>query len=96
LIIEILEIFTELAFVVYLCIILYTVVTGKRKIWVIYFIPIVILFVFSFTNDILKIAGLSELPFFSEQNFNTYLLLVVAFYSISLLLNYSIMVKKFT
>jgi AraC-like DNA-binding protein len=80
LIIEILEIFTELAFVVYLCIILYTVVTGKRKIWVIYFIiPIVILFVFSFTNDILKIAGLSELPFFSEQNFNTYLLLVVAF-----------------
>lgn len=78
--VEIFEVFSELIFVCYLSIILYSVVTDKRKIWLIYFIsPIVILFVFSFVNDILKIIGLSELPFFSEQNFNSYLLLIVAF-----------------
>ncbi|WP_233206892.1 MULTISPECIES: AraC family transcriptional regulator [Flavobacterium] len=37
------------------------------------------MFVFSLINDILKIVGLSELPFLSDQNFNSYLLLVVAF-----------------
>jgi AraC-like DNA-binding protein len=80
LIVEVFEVFLELTFVVYLSLILHSVFTGKRKIWVIYFvIPIVILFVFSFINDILKIVGLSELPFFSDQNFNSYLLLVVAF-----------------
>ncbi|EIA08965.1 helix-turn-helix domain-containing protein [Flavobacterium frigoris] len=80
LIVEIFEVFSELTFVVYLFVILYSVVTVKSKIWVIYFIiPIAILFVFSLINDIFKIVGLSELPFFRDQNFNTYLLLVVAF-----------------
>lgn len=80
LVVEIFEVFSELIFVVYLCIILYSVVTDKRRIWLVYFVsPIVILFVFSFINDIFKIVGLSELPLFSEQNFNSYLLLVVAF-----------------
>ena len=78
LIIEICEVLTELTFVAYLFKILYSVVTDKRRIWVIYFvIPIVILFVFSFINDIFKIVGMSELSFLSEQNFNSYLLLVV-------------------
>ncbi len=80
LIIEIGEVFTELTFVVYLSTILYSVFIDKRRIWGIYFIiPIVILFVFSFINDILTIVGLPELPFFSDQYFNSYLLLVVAF-----------------
>ncbi|MFE3870429.1 helix-turn-helix domain-containing protein [Flavobacterium sp. ZS1P70] len=80
LMVEIFEIFSELTFVVYLSIILYSVVTDKRRIWLIYFVsPIVILFVFLFINDIFMIVGLSELPFFNEQNFNSYLLLVVAF-----------------
>ncbi len=79
-IVEIFEIVTEFAFVVYLLIILYSILSGKKKVWVIYFvIPIVILFMFSFINDILKIVGFSELRLFTDQNFNTYLLLVVAF-----------------
>ncbi|WP_026752969.1 AraC family transcriptional regulator [Sediminibacter sp. Hel_I_10] len=78
--VEIFEVFAELTFVAYLLLILNSVVTDKRKIWFTYFaIPIVILFVFSFINDILKIIGLSELPFYNDQNFNSYLLLVVAF-----------------
>lgn len=80
LILEIFEVFTELAFVVYLSIILHSVIAHKRKIWVIYFvIPIVILFLFSFINDIFKILGLSDLLFYSDQNLNSYLFLVVAF-----------------
>lgn len=80
LIVEIFEIITELSFIVYLSIILYSILSGKKKIWVIYFVvPIAILFIFSFINNILKIVGLSELPLFTDQNFNTYLLLIVAF-----------------
>jgi hypothetical protein len=45
---------------------------------VIYFIIPLLFCFFSFINDILKIAGLSD-HFFSDQNFNSYLLLVVAF-----------------
>ena len=80
LIIEIFEVFSELVFIVYLAVILFWVSTSKKKIWFIYFVvPIVVLFVFCFINDILKIVGASELPFCSEQNFNSYLLLIVAF-----------------
>lgn len=78
--IEILEVLLELTFVLYLCLILHSVFTNKRRIWTTYFvIPIIILLIFSCVNDILKIIGLKELPFFSNQNFNTYLLLIVAF-----------------
>lgn len=78
--IEILEVILQLTFVTYLGLILYSVFTDKRRIWTTYFvIPIVILFVFSCINDILKIIGLEELSFYSNQNFNSYLLLIVAF-----------------
>lgn len=78
--IEILEVILELTFVIYLVLILHSVFTNKRRIWTIYFvIPIVILLVFSCINDTLKIIGLKELSFFSNQNFNSYLLLIVAF-----------------
>ncbi|MEO8236434.1 MAG: helix-turn-helix domain-containing protein [Flavobacterium sp.] len=79
-IVEVFEVFCKLTFIIYLSLILYSVVTTKRKVWITYFIiPIIILFFFSFLNDILKIVKLSELPFLSDQNFNSYLLLVVAF-----------------
>lgn len=80
LIVEILEIFTELTFIVYLMLILYSIFKGKRKHWIIYFtIPIVSLFVLSFINDILKILSASELPMFDNKKLNTYLLMIVAF-----------------
>lgn len=78
--IEILEVLLELTFVIYLGLILHFVFTDKRRIWITYFvIPIIILLAFSCINDILKIIGLEELSFFSNQNFNSYLLLIVAF-----------------
>ena len=79
-VIEIFEVFCELTFIIYLSLILYTVISNKRKNWIIYFvIPIVILFILSLINDIFKIVKLAELPFLADQNFNSYLLLVVAF-----------------
>lgn len=78
--IEILEVLLEVTFVVYLGFILHSVFTDKRRIWITYFvIPIVILLVFSCINDTLKIIGLPKLRFVSNQNFNSYLLLIVAF-----------------
>ena len=78
--IEIIEVILKLTFVIYLGLILHSVFTDKKRIWTTYFvIPIVILLIFSCVNDILKIIGLKELPFLSNQNFNTYLLLIVAF-----------------
>ena len=78
--IEILEVLLKLIFVFYLGLILYSVITDKRRMWTTYFVvPIVILLVFSCVNDILKIIRLKELPFFNNHNFNSYLLLIVAF-----------------
>ena len=69
-VIEVLEVFCELTFIIYLLLILFSIISSKRKNWIIYFIiPIIILFVFSLINDILKIVGLSELPFLYEFQF---------------------------
>lgn len=80
LLVEILEIITKLTFFVYLILIIYIIVTTKKRHWVLYFtIPVAVLFGFSILNDILWTFGFSKLPMFNDQNFNTYLLLVVAF-----------------
>lgn len=80
LLVEIFEILVGLTFLVYLILTIYSVFTTKKKHWIIYFIiPIVILFTLSSINDILRVTRFSELPFFNNQNFNTYFLLVVAF-----------------
>lgn len=80
LLVEIFEILAELTFVVYLSLIVYSIITTKKKHWIIYFaIPIVVLFTLSSLNDILEAIGLNEIPMFNDQNFNTYLLLVIAF-----------------
>lgn len=80
LLVEIFEILSELAFVVYLSLIIKSIITTKKKHWIIYFtIPIVILFALSSINDIFNTLGYKELPLLNDKNFNTYLLLVVAF-----------------
>lgn len=80
LLVEIFEISTEFTFIVYLSLIIYWILSMRRKHWIIYFvIPIAILFVLSSVNDLLRAFGISELPWFYYQDFNTYLLLVVAF-----------------
>jgi len=53
---------------------------GEKEHWLIYFtVPISILFSLSSINDIFITLGYVELPFFRDQNFNTYLLLIIAF-----------------
>lgn len=79
-IVEILELFTELTFIIYLSIALYSIFSDKMKHWIIYFaIPIVLLFALSLVNNILKILQWSQLSFFDNKQSNTYLLLIVAF-----------------
>ncbi len=80
LIVEIFEITAELTFLFYLLAIIHSIITTKKKHWIIYFaIPIAILFALSSINDVIKAFGFAELPLFNDQNFNTYLLLVIAF-----------------
>ncbi len=80
LLVEIFEILSELAFVVYLSLIIKSIIATKKKHWIIYFtIPIVILFALSSIKDIFNTLGYKELPLLNDKNFNTYLLLVVAF-----------------
>jgi len=77
---EIFEIGVELTFFVYLLLIIYTILTTKQRHFILYFaIPIALLFGFSSLNDILKTFGFAEFSIFDDQNFNTYLLLVIAF-----------------
>lgn len=78
--VEIVEMLTEFTFVIYLLVIIYSVVTTKQRHWIIYFaIPIAILFALSFLNNILGFLDLAEITLLNDQNFNTYLLLVIAF-----------------
>lgn len=80
LLVEIFEILAELTFVVYLFLIIKSIITTKKKHWIIYFIiPIAILFALSSIHDIFNILAHKELPLLNDKNFNTYLLLVVAF-----------------
>lgn len=78
--IEIFEIFVELVFVVYLLLIAKWAISAKMKHWVAYFVvPIVVLLVLSSLNDLLNALNYPEIALLSEQHFNTYLLLVIAF-----------------
>ncbi|GGG44689.1 helix-turn-helix domain-containing protein [Bizionia arctica] len=80
LLIEIFEIASELTFFAYLMLIVYYIISSKNKHWILYFsIPIAILIGFSSLNDILKLAGFHEFSIFNDHNFNTSILLIVAF-----------------
>lgn len=80
LLVEVFEILAELTFVVYLGLIIKTIITTKKKHWIVYFtIPIAMLFALSSINDIFKTLGYKDLPLLNDKNVNTYILLVVAF-----------------
>lgn len=79
-IVESFEIAAELTFLIYILVIIYMVITSKKKHWIIYFaIPIGVLFTLTSINDIIIAFSNEELTLFKNQNFNTYLLLVIAF-----------------
>lgn len=79
-IVEIFESIIELTFVAYLTLIIYSILTTRTKHWIIYFaIPIALIFALSSLDELLNVFLTVELPFLNDKNFNTYLLLVVAF-----------------
>ncbi|MEZ4802165.1 MAG: helix-turn-helix domain-containing protein [Gelidibacter sp.] len=78
--VEIFEIPTQLTFFIYLVWIVYNIYTSEKKHWILYFaIMAAVLHGFSSLNDILRLFDVKEFAFFNDENFNTYLLLVVAF-----------------
>lgn len=80
LVVEIVETLTELTFVVYLFLMIYSIVTTKIKHWALYFaIPIMLLFAFSIVNEIIGLINPATAITISNQYFNTSLLLIVAF-----------------
>lgn len=79
-VVEFFEILVELIFISYLVLILCQLTIKKIRHWLVYFVvPIIILFIISFINDILKITGFAEIKFSGDDHFNTYLLLIVSF-----------------
>lgn len=79
--IKIIELIIEFTFVIYLMVIVYTVITSKKSHWFIYVvIPITILFSLSLLKDLVVLFGFKEISFFEDEIFETYLLLLVAFF----------------
>ena len=78
--IEVLEILIEFTFIGYLSYIIYTVIKNKQKYWVLYFaIPIALLFSFSLINELFKTFGIIKNPLSESENFNSYVLIIIAF-----------------
>ena len=71
-IVEIIEVLIEFTFFVYLCILFYSIITTKRKHWILYFvIPISILFGFASINDFLLNKKMNDiLPKIKKDKYN--------------------------
>ncbi|MCF6307819.1 MAG: helix-turn-helix domain-containing protein [Flavobacteriaceae bacterium] len=77
---ETVESLIEFIFLGYLIYILYHLFKTKRKYWILYFVaPIVLIMSISYINGVLDLFELSPIIFNDDDNFNTYLLLVIAF-----------------
>lgn len=78
--IEALELLVEAAFLGYLAYIIYQAFANRTKNWIFYFaIPIAILLGLGYFNDVLALLGFEELPWSSGDDFESYLLVVIAF-----------------
>lgn len=78
--IEIIEVLTELVFLIYLVFSLRLLLKyGKQK-WMLYFMgPLAIITGLSILDEVFEIIGITENKFFSDPAINTYLLVIVAF-----------------
>ena len=77
---EIIETLIDFVFLGYLIYILYNLLRTKRANWILYFIaPIVLIMSVSYINGVLDLFELAPIVFSDEDDFNTYLLLVIAF-----------------
>ena len=77
---ELIETLIDFVFLGYLIYILYNLLRTKRANWILYFIaPIVLIMSVSYINGVLDLFELAPIVFSDEDDFNTYLLLVIAF-----------------
>ena len=77
---EIIETLIDFVFLGYLIYILYNLLRTKRANWILYFIaPIVLIMSVSYINGVLDLFELAPIVFSDDDDFNTYLLLVIAF-----------------
>ena len=77
---EIIETLIEFVFLSYLIYILYNLLKTKRTNWILYFVaPIVLILSISYINGLLDLFELAPIVFSGDDDFNSYLLLVVAF-----------------
>ncbi|TVZ28665.1 AraC-like DNA-binding protein [Gillisia sp. Hel_I_86] len=77
---EIIETLIEFVFLGYLIYVLYNLLKTKRANWILYFVvPIVLIMSISYINGVLDLVELAPIVFSDDDDFNTYLLLVVAF-----------------
>jgi len=78
--VESFEILIELTFLVYFGIIIYRLWNSKVEKWMLYFmIPMMIISSFSISNEVINILGFDEIIYFNDQNFNSFLIVLVAF-----------------
>ena len=77
---EIIETLIEFVFLCYLIYILYNLLKTKRTNWILYFVaPIVLILSISYINGLRDLFEWAPIVFSSDDDFNSYLLLVVAF-----------------
>ncbi|MGC1205936.1 MAG: AraC family transcriptional regulator, partial [Flavobacteriaceae bacterium] len=77
---EIIETIIDFVFLGYLIYILYNLLRTKRANWILYFVaPIVLVMSISYINGVLDLFELAPIVFSDDDDFNTYLLLVIAF-----------------
>ncbi len=78
--IEFLESLIDFIFLGYLTYILYSLLKTKKVYWILYFVvPITLTMSISYIKGILDLFELNSIIFSEDDNFNTYLLLVIAF-----------------
>jgi AraC-like DNA-binding protein len=77
---EVLEFVVELTFLIYLIYVAYDLYKTKKINWIFYVVlPLLVILSFSYITEFLGVFGFEEIPYFNEENFETYLLLTVAF-----------------
>lgn len=79
-IIEVLEFIVALIFLGYLFYMAFHLYKTKKINWLFYIVlPLLVLMSFSYVSELIAVLGTEEVLFFKEENFNSYLLLIVAF-----------------
>lgn len=79
-IVEVIEVFVVLTFLLYLLISLRLLLKNGKQKWMLYFVtPMVLITGLSLMDEIFEIIGVSNIPYINDPAINTYTLILVAF-----------------